>query len=74
MLFGVFLEQLSGSPFDRQKMQSSIGLADFYGTYHVGVLYSCTVLRFADEAGDCGAIMPQFLAEDLEGDGAVAWV
>jgi hypothetical protein len=55
-------------------MQSSIGLADFYGTYHVGVLYSCTVLRFADEAGDCGAIMPQFLAEDLEGDGAVAWV
>jgi hypothetical protein len=53
-------------------VQSGIGLSDFYGTHHVGVLYSCAVLRFADEAGDCGAVMPQFFTEDLEGDGAMA--
>ena len=72
MLFGVLLEELARRPFDGQEVQSRIGLADFYGTHHVRVLYSCTVLRFADKAGDCGTIMPQFLAENLEGNGAMA--
>ena len=72
MLFGVLLEELASSPFDCEKMQPGIGLPDLYGTHHVGVLYSCAVLRFADEASDCGTIMPQFFTENLEGDGAMA--
>ena len=74
MLLGVLLEELAGCPFDGKKVQSSIGLPDFYGTHHVGVLYSCAVLCFADEAGDCGTVMSQFFTENLEGDGAMARV
>ena len=74
MLLGVLLEELTPGPFDRQKMKAGIRLADFYGTHHVRVLYSCAVLRLADEAGHCGTIMPQFLTEDLEGDGTMGRV
>ena len=59
-------------PFDGQKMKSGIRLADFYGTHHVRVLYSCAVLRFANKAGYCGAIMSQFFAKNLEGNGSMA--
>jgi hypothetical protein len=55
-------------------VESGIGLANFYGTYHVRVLYSCAVLRFANETGDCGAIMSQLFAKNLEGNGAMARV
>ena len=72
MLLRVLLQELAGGPFNSQKVQSGIGLTDFYGTHHVGVLYSCAVLRFADKTGDCGAVMPQFFTENLEGDGAMA--
>lgn len=72
MLLGVLLQQLSTGPFNGQKVQPSIGLPDFYGTHHVGVLYSSTVLSFANETRDCGTIVPQFLAENLEGNCAMA--
>jgi hypothetical protein len=74
MLLGVLLEELTPGPFDRQKMKAGIRLADFYGTHHVRVLYSCAVLGFADEASHCGTIMPQFLTEDFEGDGTMGRV
>ena len=53
-------------------MKPGIRLANFYGTHHVRVLYSCAVLRFANKAGYCGAIMSQLFAKNLEGNGAMA--
>ena len=72
MLAGILLEQLTPCPFDGQKVKAGIRLANFYGTHHVRVLYSCAVLCFANKASHCGAIMPQFFTENLEGDGTMA--
>ena len=72
MLLGVPLQQLANSPLDGQKVQSGIGLADFYGTHHVRVLYSCAVLRFPDETRNGCAIVAQLFAKNLEGYGAMA--
>ena len=74
MLAGILLEQLTPCPFDGQKVKAGIRLANFYGTHHVRVLYSCAVLGLADKASHCGTIMPQFLTEDFEGDGTMGRV
>ena len=71
ILLGVPLQELAARPFDGQKVEPGIGLADFYGTHHVRVLYSSAVLSFADKTCDRGAIMAQFFAKNLEGDGTV---
>ena len=72
VLLGVLLKELSSRPFDGQEVKPGIRLANFYGTYHVRVLYSCAVLRFADKTSHCGAIMSQFFAKNLEGNGSMA--
>ena len=71
VLLGVPLEEFAACPFDGQKVESGVGLANFYGTHHVRVLYSSAVLSFADETCDRGAIMAQFFAKNLEGDSAM---
>jgi len=49
----------------REEMQAGRRLADFYGTYHVRVCYSCAKRGFANKTRDRGLILTQSLAQHL---------
>ena len=55
-------------------MQPGVGLADFDGSYDVGVQDTCAVLGFAHETRDRSTVVPELFPENLQGYGAVAWM
>jgi hypothetical protein len=70
----VFLEEIASGPLDSKKMQPILGLADFYGAHHVGVLHTSSVLRFSYETSDGSLVVPKLLSENLKCDSAMDWM
>jgi hypothetical protein len=68
VLLCVSLEQLTGSPLDREKVHARGRLSDFECLDHVGVLDALTIPGFADEARDGSLVLTQFFPEYFDGD------
>src|SRR5215216_3885933 len=71
---GIPLEELTTRPFDCEKMEPGVRLTDLDRFDNIGMHNAGSVLCFSNEARDSRAIMPQFFAENLEGDSAMAGV
>jgi len=70
----VFLEDLSRSPLDRQEVHAWTCFTDLDRAHDVRMSHPLTVTRFAQKARDCGAVLPQFLAQYLDRDSSVIGV
>ena len=67
----VFLEDLAGGPLDCEEVQTGTGFADFDRAHDIRVLHALAVTSLAKKPRDRGAILAQFVAQNLYGNGAV---
>ena len=57
-----------------RKYRLAVGLAELYGTNDVRMFSAIAKLRLAQESRDSGFIVPQLIAQHLQGNGSVLWV
>ena len=71
---GVLLKNFSAGPFDGQEVSLAVGLPELYGANDVRMFGACAKLRFTQKARDSGFVVPQLIAQHLEGNGSVLGV